>query len=257
MPMSKLVLKQAVLCFRPETERCLLFVINSGIKQNRNGSSLVQFTFHRDLTVMILHGVLDDGQTKAGAAGLLGVALVHTIETLKYFVLMFGSNANAGITDAYLNSTLLFRNRNLYLPPLIVVLNGIVAEIVNNFVQQSTYTVDNAIIAGHFQRNILQFCGICKSLANFFGKNSQRNILMGHFSTLVQLRQTDDVIDQINKSAGFTYQIGGDVYNANSMHSMMGNKDTSFGQNRLAFIADCYKYYGFINWRKMEKRQRV
>ena len=47
----------------------------------------------------------------------------------------------------------------------------------------------------------------------------------------------------IDFSAGFTYQIGGDVYNANSMHSMMGNKDTSFGQNRLAFIADCYKYY--------------
>ena len=47
----------------------------------------------------------------------------------------------------------------------------------------------------------------------------------------------------IDFSAGFTYQIGGDVYNANSMHSMMGNKDTSFGGNRLAFIADCYKYY--------------
>ena len=47
----------------------------------------------------------------------------------------------------------------------------------------------------------------------------------------------------IDFSASFTYQIGGDIYNANSMHSMMGNKDTSFGQNRLAFIADCYKYY--------------
>ncbi len=47
----------------------------------------------------------------------------------------------------------------------------------------------------------------------------------------------------IDFSAGFTYQIGGDIYNANSMHSMMGNKDTSFGQNRLAFIADTYRYY--------------
>ena len=56
---------------------------------------------------MILHGMLDDGQAKAGTAGLLGMTLIHTIETLKYFVLMFGSNANAGITDAYLNSTLL------------------------------------------------------------------------------------------------------------------------------------------------------
>lgn len=44
-------------------------------------------------------------------------------------------------------------------------------------------------------------------------------------------------------SAGFTYQIGGDVYNANSMHSMMGDKDNSLGQNRLAFVSDCYKIY--------------
>ena len=47
----------------------------------------------------------------------------------------------------------------------------------------------------------------------------------------------------IDFSAGFTYQIGGDVYNANAMHSLMGNKDTSFGQNRLDFIADTWKYY--------------
>lgn len=47
----------------------------------------------------------------------------------------------------------------------------------------------------------------------------------------------------IDFSAGFTYQIGGKIYNANSMHSMMGNKDTSFGENRLAFVADSYKYY--------------
>jgi TonB-linked SusC/RagA family outer membrane protein len=44
-------------------------------------------------------------------------------------------------------------------------------------------------------------------------------------------------------SAGFTYQIGGDVYNANAMHSMMGNKDTSFGWNRLAIVSDTWKMY--------------
>ncbi|MBP5711676.1 MAG: SusC/RagA family TonB-linked outer membrane protein, partial [Prevotella sp.] len=44
-------------------------------------------------------------------------------------------------------------------------------------------------------------------------------------------------------SVGFTYQIGGDVYNANAMHSMMGNKNTSYGWNRLAFVNDCWKLY--------------
>jgi len=44
-------------------------------------------------------------------------------------------------------------------------------------------------------------------------------------------------------SAGFTYQIGGNVYNANAMRSMMGDKDNSLGSNRLAFVKDTYKVY--------------
>ena len=44
-------------------------------------------------------------------------------------------------------------------------------------------------------------------------------------------------------SAGFTYQIGGDVYNANAMHSFMGNKNTSYGWNRLAFVSDSWKMF--------------
>ncbi len=44
-------------------------------------------------------------------------------------------------------------------------------------------------------------------------------------------------------SIGFTYQIGGKIYNANSMHSMMGDKDNGAGYNRLAFTSQSYKYY--------------
>lgn len=44
-------------------------------------------------------------------------------------------------------------------------------------------------------------------------------------------------------SLGFTYQIGGDVYNANAMHSMMGDKDTGLGNNRLEFVSDAWKMY--------------
>ena len=44
-------------------------------------------------------------------------------------------------------------------------------------------------------------------------------------------------------AAGFVYQIGGSVYNANAMFSMMGNKDNSLGANRLSFVADAWKMY--------------
>lgn len=47
----------------------------------------------------------------------------------------------------------------------------------------------------------------------------------------------------IDFSAGFTYQIGGDIYNANAMHAMMGNKDNDLGANRLAIYNDCFKIY--------------
>jgi hypothetical protein len=48
-------------------------------------------------------------------------------------------------------------------------------------------------------------------------------------------------------SAGFTYQVGGKIYNANAMHSMMGNKETGLGYNRLAFVKDTYKVYDVDN----------
>ncbi len=48
---------------------------------------------------------------------------------------------------------------------------------------------------------------------------------------------------QFDLSAGFNYQIGGKVYNANAMYSMMGNKDNSLGANRLALVKDVYTVY--------------
>lgn len=47
----------------------------------------------------------------------------------------------------------------------------------------------------------------------------------------------------IDFSMGFTYQIGGLVYNADAMAAFKGDKDTSYGRNRLAYAADAYRYY--------------
>jgi hypothetical protein len=44
-------------------------------------------------------------------------------------------------------------------------------------------------------------------------------------------------------SANFTYQIGGDIYNANVMSDMKGDKDTSLGYNRLAEVSDTWRFY--------------
>ena len=60
--------------------------------------------------MMILHGVLHDGQAKAGTTGLFGMALIHTIEALKHLVLMFGRNTDTGILHAQQNFTGLLCN---------------------------------------------------------------------------------------------------------------------------------------------------
>lgn len=41
----------------------------------------------------------------------------------------------------------------------------------------------------------------------------------------------------------FTYQIGGDIYNANLAHDMMGNKDTGLGMGRLKEVSETWKMY--------------
>ena len=48
-------------------------------------------------------------------------------------------------------------------------------------------------------------------------------------------------------NANFSYQIGGDVYNANVMHDLMGNKDTGLGSARLSVLSDCWKMYDVDN----------
>lgn len=44
-------------------------------------------------------------------------------------------------------------------------------------------------------------------------------------------------------SAGFAWQIGGHVYNANAMDSFRGDKDSRLGANNYALVKDCYKIY--------------
>ena len=48
---------------------------------------------------MVSRRMLDDGKTKTGAAGSLGVAFVHAIEAFIDSAVMFHRNANAGIAD--------------------------------------------------------------------------------------------------------------------------------------------------------------
>jgi hypothetical protein len=47
----------------------------------------------------------------------------------------------------------------------------------------------------------------------------------------------------IDFSLGFTYQIGGKVYNANAMNAFKGDKDTAAGANRLYYAGKAFRYH--------------
>ena len=67
---------------------------------------------------------------------------------------MFGSNPDTGILHAQQHFTGLLSHIHFHATAGGVVLNGIVAKVVNDLIQQSADTIDNTIIAGNFQRNI-------------------------------------------------------------------------------------------------------
>ncbi len=217
----------------------VLNLLCSCIKQNRNGSTFIRFTVYCNFAMVVLNSMLHDRQTKTGAAGLLGMALIHTIETLKYFLLMFGSNADASILHAQQNFTGLLCNGHFHTAAEIVVLNGIVTKVVNDLVQQSADTIDNTIIAGHFQRYIFQLCGICKCFTDFLRKNFERKIFVGHFCSFIQLRQADNIVNQKNKSGCFladvSYKAGNifGFYNA-VLHQFHRSNDGL--QRRFQFV---------------------
>ena len=74
--------------------------------------------------------MLDDGQSQARAANLLGMALIHPVEPLKHPVLVLSGDANARILD--LNHGLMFLpgdgDRDAAAP--VVVLDAVITEVV-------------------------------------------------------------------------------------------------------------------------------
>ena len=64
-----------------------------------DGGADAHGALQRDLGVMALGHVLDDGEPQTGAAGGTAVAFVYPVEPLKDPLLMLRGNADAGVAD--------------------------------------------------------------------------------------------------------------------------------------------------------------
>ena len=76
--------------------------------------------------------MLHDGQAKARAAGLLGMAFIHPVEPLEYLFPVLRRDADARIRDLQQDGAGLFMHRYHHAALGPVVLNGIVAQIVHH-----------------------------------------------------------------------------------------------------------------------------
>ena len=108
----------------------------SFLKRNGNGSSFLRGAFQRDLSVVIGCGMLDNGKTKTGTAGLPGVTFVHTVKAFKNTAVMFRRNADTGITDS--QASVFDIDDNTAAGN--IVFDGVVAKIVHRFLKKTADT---------------------------------------------------------------------------------------------------------------------
>ena len=92
--------------------------------------------------------MLDDGQAQAGAADLLRVALIHPVEPLEDPVGLPRRDADAGVLDGENHPLGLPGDRNLHPAPFLIIFNGVVAEIEEDFLQKLLRSVHPLAGAG-------------------------------------------------------------------------------------------------------------
>ena len=76
--------------------------------------------------------MLHDRKAQTGTTGLLGVAFVHPVKPFKNTILMLGGNTDSRIQDDHFP----ILQRNVNAATRHIVLDGIVAKIIDDLIQQ-------------------------------------------------------------------------------------------------------------------------
>lgn len=112
-------------------------VLRGGRKGDSDGGANVYLTFQLDAGVVDTGNMLDDGKPKPGAAGGLATALVHPVEALEHAGLSFPRDADAVVGHGQgAVSVPVAGGDDLYLTARAVVADGVVAQILAQFIQQ-------------------------------------------------------------------------------------------------------------------------
>ena len=152
--------------------------------------------------MVILHGVLHDGEAQPRAAGGLGVALIHPVEPLEHPALVLRGDADAGIRHRDGGGAVLRGHLHLYGAVGDVILDGVVAEVEDHLIQQPPHADDRGVAAVHRQGHPLLGGGILQVGHGLLTQGQQVHRLRGHGIPLVQLGQADDILHQRHHAGG-------------------------------------------------------
>ena len=127
------------------------------------------------------------------------MALIHTIKTLEYPLPVFSRYPNTGI----LYGKLAILNGNIHLSTMNIIFNGIIAEIIDDFIQKSSDTLNAEPGAVYAHGNVLFRCAGFQNNCNLFTQFQKIHFLCGKFNAFIQLRQPDDIFHEIDKTGCF------------------------------------------------------
>ena len=174
-------------------------------------------------------GVLYDRKAEAGAADLLGVALVNAVEALENALLLLGRNADAVILDRQQRRAALAPDVDFDKAAGAVVFDGVFAEIVNYRVEKLRNAVYDGALAAYGERN-LRTLGRLREVIGLSARDGEQiDVLALHIlRALVEVRKLDDVLDQRDH----TLCLGLDL--AEKMRNVLGLDDAVCQKLRAA-----------------------
>ena len=118
-----------------------------------------------------------DGKSQPGSACFLGMALVNPVEPFKHPFLMLGWNSDAGVLHS--DNCLVFvpRHGNLHKTTLVIILDRVVAKVIDDFAKESADPVQTDRGAG----SNLYFLSVAASCSNqaFLGDLVEITFSMG------------------------------------------------------------------------------
>ena len=145
-----------------------------------------------------------NGKPQSCTSDFLGMALVYAVEAFKDTFLMSEGNSNSRILYSHARLGAFMVDGDFYFTILFIIFHCVVAEIVDDLVQNLTDGSDHNRTACHFNVNSAALCCYGETFLDIGGKLKEIDLffLVGKLP-FIQLRNLDDILHQSDQPLCF------------------------------------------------------